>query len=291
MTSRTRIVPGVLALLLFSSVPTTAQTPSPAAGGEKDDPELSETELSKKLANPVSNIWSITNQINNFQLANGQWNYNWNFQPLLPVSLTKDWNLLTRPVVTIYNSVPIETAPGEFRNTTTFGDTILMQHLSPAHSGAWLLGIGPTWVFSTAGSVHTGQGKWQVGPSFVLGYMSKKFLLGVFPQQWWSFSGDPLRPATSSLNLQPIAALFFEQGWSVGYSGNILANWKATPGNVWTVPLGVGVNKVFKFGRLPVKIGVAGQYMVVRPEPAGQKWDIQVVVTPVLPKLIKGTLF
>jgi hypothetical protein len=30
------------------------------------------------------------------------------------------------------------------------------------------------------------------------------------------------------MNLQPFAALFFEEGWSVGYSGNILANWKLT---------------------------------------------------------------
>jgi hypothetical protein len=200
-----------------------AQTPLQPAGDQA--PTSSATELSKKLANPVSNIWSIANQFNNFQLSNGAWNHNCNFQPLLPLSLTEDWNLVTRPVVTIYNSVPIETAPEEFRNTTAFGDTIFMQHLSPAHSAPWLLGVGPTWVFPTAGSVYTGQGKWMVGPSFVLGYMSKTFILGVFPQQWWSFSGDPNRPSTNQLNLQPIAALFFAHGWSVGYSGNILASW------------------------------------------------------------------
>jgi len=33
----------------------------------------------------VSNIWSISNQFNNFELNNGQWNNNWNFQPVLPV--------------------------------------------------------------------------------------------------------------------------------------------------------------------------------------------------------------
>ncbi len=130
-----------------------------------------------------------------------------------------------------------------------------------------------------------------VGPSFVVGYMTKKYIVGVFPQQWWSFGGDPERPSTSQLNLQPIAALFFEHGWSVGYSGNILANWKETPGNVWTVPLGIAINKVVKLGRLPVKFGVAGQYMVVRPEPAGQEWNIQIQLAPVLPRLVKGTLF
>ncbi len=290
MIPRTRIVSIATAVLFVSSLPAMAQT-SPEPAGAEAPHELSETELSRQLANPVTNIWSIANQFNNYKLSNGSWNDNWNFQPLLPISLTEDWNLITRPVVTIYNSVPIETTPGEFRNTTAFGDMIFMQQLSPAHSGPWLFGIGPTWVFPSAGSVHTGQGKWMVGPSFVLGYVSKKFILGVFPQQWWSFSGDPDRPSTNQMNLQPIAALFFPHGWSVGYSGNILADWKATPGNVWTVPLGIGVNKVFKFGRLPVKLGVAGQYMVVRPGPAGQKWDIQIQVTPVIPKLVKGTLF
>jgi hypothetical protein len=51
----------------------------------------------------VSSLWSISNQFNNFELNNGQWSNNWNFQPVLPVSLTKDWNLITRPVMPWYN--------------------------------------------------------------------------------------------------------------------------------------------------------------------------------------------
>jgi len=47
---------------------------------------------------------------------------------------------------------------------------------------------------------------------------------------------------------------------------------------------------VVKLGKLPVKIGVAGQYMPVHPESFGQKWNIQLSVTPVVPKLIKGNL-
>jgi len=47
----------------------------------------------------------------------------------------------------------------------------------------------------------------------------------------WSIGGDADRPATSQLNLQP-AAYFFGDGWNVGYSGNILADWKASSGEV-----------------------------------------------------------
>jgi hypothetical protein len=56
---------------------------------ESSDGEESASELNRKLTNPVSSIWSISNQFNNFELNNGHWNNNWNFQPVLPVSLTK----------------------------------------------------------------------------------------------------------------------------------------------------------------------------------------------------------
>ncbi len=77
----------------------------------------------------------------------------------------------------------------------------------------------------------------------------------------------------------------------MGYSGNILANWKAGGGDVWTVPIGIGIGKVIKLGPLHVKIGLAVQYMVHRPDNFRQKWNIQLGVTPVIPNLIKGNLF
>jgi hypothetical protein len=196
----------------------------------------------------VSSLWSIKNYFNNFKLSNGHWNNNWNFQPVLPVSLTRDVNLITRPVMPFYNIVPHETASGQFERTAGLGDMILLELLSPAHSGHWVLGAGPTFIFPTATSTFTGQGKVQAGPGVVAGYLTKDFFLGVFPQQWFSIGGDADRPDTSQLNLQPIAALFFGEGWNIGYSGNILANWKASSGDVWTVPIGLGVGKVVKLG-------------------------------------------
>jgi hypothetical protein len=252
---------------------------------------MDETEVNKQLSNPVGTIWALSMQFNNYQLVNNQWNFNMQFQPVLPVSLTQDWNLITRPVLQLYNSVPVPTGAGTYSQYATFGDMILLEMLSPANTGPWLLGLGPTFVFPTAGSPLTGQGKWQAGPGAVVGYLSKEFILGLFPQQWWSFAGSQDRPATSALNLQPIAAWFFAPGWNLGYSGNILANWKASSGNVWTVPIGLGIGKVVKLGPLPVKLQVAAQYMVVRPANTGQEWNIQFQITPVIPKLIKGTLF
>ena len=82
---------------------------------ESPTAEPDASELNRQLTNPVSSLWSIESQFNNFELNNGHWNNNWNFQPVMPVSLTKDWNLITRPVMPFYNIVPHETSPGELR--------------------------------------------------------------------------------------------------------------------------------------------------------------------------------
>ena len=197
----------------------TTGAPGTAAAGAAVAPEpqgASASELNKQLSNPVTSIWSLSFQFNNFRLENGQWNNNLQFQPVLPVGLTKDVNLITRPVIPLYNIVPHETAPGEFERTAGFGDIILLELLSPADSGKWILGAGPTFIFPTATSTFTGQGKWQAGPAVVVGYLTDKFIVGAFPQQWWSFAGDSNRPHTSQMNLQPFATWFFGEGWSVG---------------------------------------------------------------------------
>jgi hypothetical protein len=291
--SKLRIALGLLAagLCLVPAVRGEGGGAPEAAAPTAAEEKAKADELARMLANPVANLWSLQFQFNNFALTNDRWNNNLNFQPVMPVSLTKDINLITRPVIPVYNSVPYQTSTGADARTTNFGDWTQLELFSPADSGKWLLGAGPTFIFPTAGSVYTGQGKFQVGPALVVAYMTKKYIIGVFPQQWWSYAGDPTRPNTSQINIQPIANLFFEGGWNVGYSGNITASWKAPGDNRWTVPIGIGVGKVVKFGRLPVKLGLAGQYMVMQPDPVGQRWNIQLLFTPVLPKLIQGTLF
>ena len=205
---------------------------------ESSDGEESASELNRELTNPVSSIWSIANQFNNFELNNGQWNNNWNFQPVLPVSLTKDLNLITRPVMPFYNIVPHETSPGEFARDAGLGDLTLLELLSPAHSGNWVLGAGPTAIFPTATSEFTGQGKCQLGPSMVVGYLTKESFIGVFPQQWWSIGGQHGRLDTNQMNLQPIAIALLRRGLEPRVSGNILADWNAPSEDVWTVPVG-----------------------------------------------------
>jgi len=129
-----------------------------------------ETEINKKLSNPISTIWALQFQENTYFIHPGfedkssRNSVNLQFQPVLPLSLTDDWNLITRPVFQVVNSVPVPTNSGNIYQATGFGDTILATLLSPSPklAGPWLLGAGPTFIFPTATTTNVGQKKWQL---------------------------------------------------------------------------------------------------------------------------------
>jgi hypothetical protein len=97
----------VLIALLLAGPVRAEQT----AATSSDDSE-SNTDLAKKTQNPVADLISVPFQ-NNFNFNTGPEKRSvWvlNVQPVVPIKLTDDWNLITRTVVPIINQPPL--APG-----------------------------------------------------------------------------------------------------------------------------------------------------------------------------------
>ncbi|MGA3231136.1 hypothetical protein [Candidatus Binatus sp.] len=264
----------------------------PSAAAQTADSQ-SLDEVNKELSNPISSIWALQLQENTYWLNKPDRNVvNLQFQPVLPLALSDDWNLITRPVFQVMNSTPYVNESFHLHRVTGFGDTILATLLSPSPklAGPWLLGAGPSFIFPTATNSRLGQNKWQLGPAGVFGYLGDKWLAGVFPQQWFSVGGNGSQ-TVSQMNLQYFFVYLPGDGWGIGTSPNMLVNWYASNANKVTFPIGLNISKVVKIGPLPVKFAVQGQYMPVRPDVFGQKWNLQFAITPVIPKLIKGPLF
>ena len=273
------------------------------------DNQKSLTEVNKELSNPISSIWALQLQENTYFIHPGIEDkssrnaVNVQFQPVLPLALNRRLELdhpagnSGRQLSSRANARRARSwsrhisGTGRIYQATGFGDTILATLLSPSPklAGPWLLGAGPTFIFPTATTTNVGQKKWQLGPGGVFGYLGEHYIIGVFPQQWFSVAGNGSKQ-TSQMNVQYFAAYFLPDGWSVGTSPNVLINWYASKGNKVTFPIGLNVSKVQKLGILPVKFQVQGQYMPVSPSVFGQRWNIQVAITPVIPKLIKGNI-
>jgi hypothetical protein len=134
-------------------------------------------EFNQQVTNPLSNEWSLELKQSNYLLNSpNAWNPEFQFEPVLPVALTTDWNLVARPVFKFFDSNPYANSTGNSAREEGLGDSTLTTLLSPNTSN-WLLGLGPTFVLPTATTQHTGDGKWQAGPAAVFGYLGGSFLL------------------------------------------------------------------------------------------------------------------
>jgi len=299
----------VLALVIMLAAVTTAlaqaalennqsksNTPESSAQGDRQDLE----ELSKQLNNPVTSVWNITTQSNMYfykgnlsPTYRGQFVFN--FQPVLPIPLTKNWTLIPRPVIPILSNPYIggvNSATGflDWSRTGSFGDIALVTLLSPNIPGV-ILGFGPTFIFPTAPTHDLGQGKFQMGPSVALGFISKNWVGGIFPQHWWSMAGSPTTPVTSQTNIQYFLARLLPGAWQISMSPNILIDWRADGRNQVTFPLGLGVGRTFRLGGVPILSLLEFQWMPVHPDDFGQRFNIRFNFIPVLPSLIKKPIF
>lgn len=296
------MAPAVMLALAASLVApaAVAETAEPAAAesGEKARAKASLTAVNKALTDPVSAVWSIGLSQNNFRITPGpgtdeRWNSRLQFQAAMPITLTPYLDLITRPYIEFMNSQPhpVPGRPGEIDRTIAMGDIVLLQLLAPRRDwiGNWLLGVGPTWSFPSGTSQWTSSGKWQVGPAGVFGYLSDRWILAGLVQHWESFGGSgPFD--VRFMSVQPIVARFLPNGWSIGYSGNALANWSLESTERYTVPVGLQVAKVVMLGTTPVKVAVAGQWMPVHPTRYGQVWNVQLFLQILRPKLLRGAL-
>ena len=299
------LLPFVLALIfaLTPKIVQASESQPPAISQTESKGRMSAEELNRQLNNPVSSVWSMVFQNNYTQLKNDtmdapgwdkgddKWFYNLNFQPVLPLPLTSEWNLINRPVIALFADRPVLESDG-INDVDGMGDIAFVSLLSPAKTaGSFLWGAGPTFIFPTASKDELGQEKWQAGPAAVGLHLGKEWIFGVFPQHWWSFAGNDDRKSTSQTNIQYFIWRLFPGQWQVGTAPNISIDWKADGNNKLTLPVGLGVGKLFKIGGLPIKFILEGQYAVVHPDDFGQRWNMRFTVTPVLPSLIKSPLF
>ena len=102
------------------------------------------------------------------------------------------------------------------------------------------------------------------------------WVFGAVVNNIWSF-GDTSPGSsnkTNSLLLNPFISYHFDDGWSVGSSPDITANWIAS-GEKWTVPIGGGLSKTTRLGAQSLKLGVDAYYNAIRPDTDNDIWELK----------------
>src|ERR1017187_6975609 len=165
----------------------TEATPAAAANAE---------ELRKQSQNPIANLISVPLQENfNFGIGPADRTQNvLNIQPVIPFSLGKKWNLITRWIMPIiYQPLPVPQPPGPPSQQTGvygLGDMNPSFFLSPKVSKV-IWGGGTTLVAPAATNpTGRGQGEVSIGRAVVGLIKPPRFPIAALVKKSWSVAGN-----------------------------------------------------------------------------------------------------
>jgi len=261
-------------------------------------------ELQKATQNPVASLISVPIQNNtNFGIGPFDRNQNvLNIQPVIPIRVSQNWNMIIRWIAPIIWQPAPGTANLEVfgidENTPAFlaahdvqahagvfgfGDMTPTFFLSPAKPHKLIWGAGPVFVLPTATGQALGQGKLSVGPSFVGLVQPGPWTIGALVNNVWSIAGQSSRTVVNQMTLQYFVNYNLKKGWYISLSPIITANWRATSDNVWTVPVGGGVGRIFRLGFQPVNVSVGFYGNAMHPT-SGSPWGMRLQIAFLFPK-------
>jgi hypothetical protein len=272
----------IIALVVLSFVAASSQVKA------QDD-----MDLVKKTQNPVADLISVPFQ-NNWNFGAGSHHdkriYVLNIQPVIPIKLTDEWNLITRIIMPVIDQHAL--SPKTDR-AFGLGDINPSFFFSPAKPGAVIWGLGPTFTFPTASQKALGAQKYSMGPAGVVLTMQGPWVFGALVNNQWSVGGWGDKNVNAMV-MQPFVNYNLSGGWYLTSSPVMTANWKADKaGDVWTVPVGGG-GKLFRLGdilplqgqaigKLPINTQIGAYGNVVKPE-FGPDWQLRFQVQFLFPK-------
>jgi len=238
-------------------------------------------ELAKKLANPISSLISLPFQ-NNTDLGIGEFNgyrNTLNIQPVIPVGLTENLNLIARVILPVIRQSNISDL-GETQNG--LGDAVISMFLSPSNSKNGLTwGAGPVFLVPTGTNDFMTTKKFGIGPTAVALYQNKGFTIGGLVNQIWSVAGNKDRGDVSAMFFQPFFNYNWKSGAGIGGNFEITQNWEANTTNVWFNPT---ISAVTSLGTQKTQFVIGPRFNLAAPN--GTKADIgfRAVVVFLFPK-------
>ena len=240
-------------------------------------------DLAKKLANPIASLISVPIQANyDENIGPDEEGSVWkiNIQPVIPITLNENWNLISRTILPIIDQDDI---PVSGMGESGIGDIVQSLFFSPKAptSRGLIWGAGPVILLPTASDDALGGEKWGIGPTAVGLRQSGPWTYGALVNHVESFAGDDDRADISATFIQPFLAYITKTKTTIGLNTESTYDWESEE---WSVPINLTVNQLMKVGKLPLQIGGGIRYWADSPDNGPDGWGARIQLTFLFPK-------
>ncbi|MDG1733135.1 MAG: hypothetical protein P8M49_13695 [Thalassotalea sp.] len=287
----------------------TNEQPANAGNAGMSPEEIAE--MQKKLNNPLADLWLLFFQ-NDYTVYNDghgdeyQIN-NFKFQPVMSFDFSENYNLIVRPTI---QHMSLETPdPSSISGVDEGGNPIFDSSTRTSGFGdvggfaawgtkepvnGWILGAGVTTLLPTAAEKEITTGGYDqiaAGPVLIALKVGDVDTYGVVAQHFDGYGDSAIvdrHGNEEDLNLTDIQYIYrhkISPTMQVGFAPNIQIDWNKSGSDKYSVPIGIGVDKLVMFGKLPVKFGVEVYHYVKQNDQFGADFGIRFFAMPVVPKL------
>jgi len=241
-----------------------------------------DSDLAKQLSNPVASLISVPFQFNydSGYGPNDGHKTTLNIQPVIPISLNENWNMISRTIVPIIWQHDIAGPSGSQSGLGDITQSLFFSPKAPGPGGV-IWGVGPVFLVPTATDPLLGGDKWGAGPTGVILKQSGPWTYGMLANHIWSFAGPDARPDVNATFLQPFVSYTTPDAWTFGLNTESSYDWER---EAWSVPVNFTVSKLVKFGQQPVSLQAGVRYWADSPEGGPDGFGFRAGVTLLFPK-------
>lgn len=243
----------------------------------------SNEELAKKLSNPVASLISVPFQLNydsNIGPTDDGERYLLNIQPVIPVTLNDDWNLISRVILPVVLQDDIFPGAG---SQSGFGDVLLSLFFSPKQptQSGWIWGAGPAILLPTATDDLLGAEKWGLGPTAVVLKQTGPWTYGALANHIRSVAGNDDRQDINATFTQPFLSYTTKDAKTFALNTESTYDWKSEQ---LAVPINFTVTTVTEFGNQLVSVGGGVRYWAKSTDAGPEGLGGRLIFTLLFPK-------